>query len=201
MAFYGKRTFLGTSLLHKNLFPAKTGHNFLGFYEVWLTQGVGGCKRFLSVFSQRLTDTFIQNWRSRLEDSSRANLYNTFATFQFQPYLEAINIYKFSQAISKLRVSSHRLAIESGRWARPNSIPINERKCSSCLVLEDEFHFILECQLYIDLRKSYIDPYYRASMFKFLELINITNRNKLRKLGVFIYKALELRNEIVYSNT
>ena len=55
----------------------------------------------------------------------------------------------------------------------------------------------------IDLRKSFVSPYYwkRASMFKFLELINTTNRNKLRKLGVFIYKALELRNEIVYSNT
>lgn len=175
----------------------------LGFYEVWLNQGVGDCKRFLSVFSQRLTDIFIQNWRSRLEDSSRANFYKTFATFQFQPYLEAFNIYKFSQAISKLRVSSHRLAIESGRWARPNSIPINERKCSICLVLEDEFHFILECQLYVDLRKSYIDPYYwkRASMFKFLELITTTNQNKIRKLGVFIYKALELRNDIVYRNT
>ena len=84
----------------------------LGFYEVWLNQGMGGCKRFSSVFSQRLTDTFIQNWRSRLEDSSRANFYKTFATFQFQPYLEVINIYKFSQAISKLRVSSHRLAID-----------------------------------------------------------------------------------------
>ena len=111
----------------------------LGFNEVRLNQGVGGCKRFLSVFSQRLTHTFIQSWRSRLEDSSRANFYKTFATFQFQPYLEAINIYKFSQAISKLKVSSHPLAIESGRWARPNSIPINERKCSSCLVFKMSF--------------------------------------------------------------
>ena len=33
----------------------------LGFYDVWLNQGMGDCKRFLSVFSQRLTDTFIQN--------------------------------------------------------------------------------------------------------------------------------------------
>ena len=57
----------------------------LGFYEVWLNQGVEHCKRFLSVFSQRLTDTFSQNWRSRLEDSSRANFYKTFAKFQFQP--------------------------------------------------------------------------------------------------------------------
>ena len=70
-------------------------------------------------------------------------------------------------------------------------------------MLEDELHFIFECQLYVDLRKSYIDPNNRkrASMFKFLELINTSNRNKLRLFGVFIYKALELRNEIVYRNT
>ena len=34
-------------------------------------------------------------------------------------------------------------------------------------------------------------------MFKFLELINTTHRTELRKLGVFIYIALELTNEIV----
>ena len=32
-----------------------------------------------------------------------------------QPYLEKVNICKFSRAFSKLRVSSHRLEIEAGR--------------------------------------------------------------------------------------
>ena len=45
----------------------------LGFYEVWMHQGVGSIKSFISLFKQRLTDTFIQNWRARLEEPSRAN--------------------------------------------------------------------------------------------------------------------------------
>lgn len=97
-------------------------------------------------------------------------------------------------------MSSHRLEIESGRWVKPNSIPVDERKCFVCQVLEDEYHFIIECQLYIELRKLYISKYYweRPSMFKFIELIKSTNGNRIRKLGVFIYQAFRLRTELLY---
>ena len=44
----------------------------LGFYNVWLNQGVGNKNVFISLFKQRLTDTFIQNWQSRLNNSTRA---------------------------------------------------------------------------------------------------------------------------------
>ena len=58
--------------------------------------------------------------------------------------------------MTKLRVASHRLEIEAGRWARPNRVPIDERKCRFCNTLEDEFHFLLECNLYRDLRMQFI---------------------------------------------
>ena len=32
----------------------------LGFYEVWMQQGVGNIKSFISLLKQRLTDTFIK---------------------------------------------------------------------------------------------------------------------------------------------
>ena len=59
----------------------------LGFNNVWLDQGVGNYGGFITVLKQRLTDNFIQNWHSRLEDSSRAIFYKSIASFQFQPYL------------------------------------------------------------------------------------------------------------------
>ena len=61
----------------------------------------------------------------------------------------------------------------------------------NCQVIEDEYHFIIECHLYNDLRKKYISKYFwiRPSMFKFVELINSTNQNCIRKLGAFIYQA------------
>ena len=61
--------------------------------------------------------------------SSRAMFYRSFATFQFQPYLDKVNVSKYLQAYRKLRMSLHRLEDESGRWVRQNRVPIHERKC------------------------------------------------------------------------
>ena len=174
----------------------------LGFREVWLAQGVGNVSAFLSVLKQRLCDTFMQNWHDRINNSSRANFYKTIMQFRFQPHLEKINVYKYIQALSKLRVSSHRLAIESGRWARPTRIPIGERKCVNCNILEDEFHFVIECNMYIDLRIKYIPKYYweRPSMYKFVALVNTTSIKLLRNLSVYVCQAFKCRTDLLYGN-
>ena len=192
------------------LYPNKTNwvsllRNLLvsmGFNEVWIQQGVGNVDNFISLFKQRLTDNFIQNWQSSLEASSRAIFYRSFVTFQFQPYLDKVNISKYLQAYSKLRMSSHRLQIEAGRWVRPVKIPRNQRKCFFCNILEDEYHFILQCPVYLELRKKYISKYYwkRPNMFKLVELINSTNTGCIRKLCIFIYQAFKLRTELLYNN-
>ena len=135
-----------------------------------MAQGVGDEKNFLSLFKQRVNDHFIQNWHQRLNESSRALFYRQICIFQFQPYLEKVVHKKFRNAISKLRLSSHRLHIESGRWNRPQPTPRENRLCSICNVLEDEFHFVFKCSLYNDERQSFIKPCYlrRQSMFKFI---------------------------------
>ena len=122
----------------------------LGFYVVWLDQGVGNYKGFMIVLRQRLTDNFVQNWHSRLEDSSRALFSKSLASSQFQPYLENINGYKCN-AISKLRLSSHCLEVEAGMWVRIDRVPAIERKCTLCIVKEDVYHFVIECQRYTEL--------------------------------------------------
>ena len=174
----------------------------MGFNEVWIQQGVGNINNFISVFKQRLTDNFIQNWQARLAESSRAIFYRSFATFQFQPYLDKVNVFKYLQAYSKLRMSSHRLEVEAGRWVRQNRVPIHERKCSFCNILEDEYHFVIQCAAYSELREKYISKYFwkRPNMFKFVELINSSNINYIRKLCIFIYHAFKLRTELLYNN-
>ncbi len=62
----------------------------LGFYYVWIAQGVGNVNKFLSILKQRLTDNFIQNWNSRLLESSRSIFYRHLANFAYQPYLYII---------------------------------------------------------------------------------------------------------------
>ena len=91
-------------------------------------------------------DMFVQNWNTDAR---------WYAEFRFQPYLNLINIEKNRFALSSFRVSAYRLEVETGRWHKPVAVPFNERTCRTCLnCLEDEFHFLLECPLYRELRKS-----------------------------------------------
>ena len=82
----------------------------LGFFEVWLNQGVGDVNLFLTIVQQRLKDQYIQGWMGEIENSSRALFYRYISGFYFQPYL-VITIRKFCTtirtAMTKLRVSSH----------------------------------------------------------------------------------------------
>ena len=99
-------------------------------------------------------------------------------------------------------MSSHRLSIESGRWAKPTAIPLEQRKCSICQVLEDEFHFVLQCQAYTDIKNIYIPSFYRyrPNMCKFIQLITSDNEVLLTKLSVYVYKAFMIRSANLYSN-
>ena len=98
-------------------------------------------------------------------------------------------------------MTSHRKALDLGKLARPNRIPIDEQKCRECIVLEDEYHFVIECKLYDDFRITYIPTYFwrRPSVQKFVELINSSNINYLGKLGTFTNYAFKHRNELLFN--
>jgi hypothetical protein len=174
----------------------------LGFYDAWLMQSVGNSDYFLCIVKQRLTDQFVQNWSCRLDNSSRALFYKQISDFKFQPYLNFIHVKRFCSSVTKLRVSSHRLHIETGRWTKPHSTPFNERTCFCCNVLEDEFHFVLECKLYSDIRKRLIPTYYwkRPNMLKLIDLLNTENICVARKFGKYVHSAFEIRKEKLYTN-
>ena len=58
-------------------------------------------------------------------------------------------------SLSRLRLSSHRLMIETGRHKK---IAASERFCSFCQTqIEDEIHFVIKCQIYDALRKPLVE--------------------------------------------
>jgi len=64
-----------------------------------------------------------------------------------------------------------------------------------CLKLEDEFHFLLECPLYKDLRKKYVKKYYwkNTNMLKFIELITSENETVIKNVSMCVNKSFDLR--------
>ena len=74
----------------------------------------------------------------------------------------------YKKQISRIRLSSHNLAIESGR---PNDICRGERVCEFCKSsIQDEFHFVIICPLYNDLRMKYLKKNQLAYKWYNLEL-------------------------------
>ena len=59
-------------------------------------------------------------------------------------------------ALSRIRLSSHLFMIERGRWGK-NRLRLNERKCTLCGVLEDEFHCLFVCPRFNNEREWFMN--------------------------------------------
>ena len=76
----------------------------LGFMDVWLAQGVGSIAIFINIFKQRVKDIVSQEWHARLENSSRARCYNQISSFNYQVYLDKLQIDKFRKKLMSVKV-------------------------------------------------------------------------------------------------
>ena len=115
-----------------------------------------------------------------------------------------VTVRKFRYALAKLHTSSHRLEVEMDRWAKPERIAFENRKCKHCQILEDESHFILECPVYSNIRTLYVKRYYytRPNMFKLTELMSLNSKKKqIKNLATFIFKAFDERNRIFHTHS
>ena len=63
-------------------------------------------------------------------------------------------------------------------------------------IVEDEYHFILECIKYTEIRKKYIKKYFwqMPSCFKLIQLLSVRNVKELNNLDKYIVKAERIRN-------
>lgn len=182
---------------------AKIKHELssLGMMDIWVTQHVTNVNYFLSVVKQRLLDIFKQECETFFTTSSKCIIYRHIVDhLSLQAYLSKPIPIKYKKAIVRLRLSSHCLLIESGRH---RNIPRQLRTCPVCRNdIEDEYHFILVCPLYYDLRYKYIKSYFRLnpSVFKLINLLSSTNTKDLSNLGKFVHHANILRANYLVEN-
>ena len=69
--------------------------------------------------------------------------------------------------------------------------------CDNCGKLDDEFHLLFECNMYINLRKQFIDVQFtnNPSMLKTVQLLNSEDVRTINRLGIFLKKAFKLLYE------
>ena len=160
-----------------------------GFGYIWENQQLGIDKSFTSIFKTRLIDSFWQTNNCEIESLSINRLYRHLQP-QHVSYLSNLQNDFVRVALTKLRLGSHNLFVERGRWNNTNYL---ERKCLLCNDIEDEYHFVIICTRYLDLRVKYLPKIYytRPSMYKFLKLVNSDDHTLLKKLGLFLHHAFK----------
>ena len=172
----------------------KSSLNEMGLGYIWERQEEIDIS--IEPIKTRILDIYKQTWYSNINNSRRLLSYSIYKhSFGVEQYLNHIHLNKYRTALTKFRISSHDLAIEKGRH---NNIPRDLRMCNHCnmRVIEDEYHFLLVCPKYYDIRRQFLKPYFcRWPTLKKFELVMMSNSPKiLKQLAKYIYHAFKARN-------
>ena len=167
-----------------------------------------------SLYKRVCKDKVQQSFRCRLydeiQDTEKNPIMRTYrrlkSDFGTEPYLYLVTNAKYRNAISKIRTSSHHLEIERGRHCNPR-IPIEQRLCTVCNVVESEQHFILSCAINESLRHTFIQQIQQkytnftrmSDDEKFVFIFSVIDPQILTWLGKFIHSSLQLRQAALNS--
>ena len=126
--------------------------NLSGLGDIWSAET--NTPAIMNYIRQRLLDIEQQTWISEIHNDERKdphqkNKLRTFRKFKlthdYENYLTNVRNINHRVAITKLRLSNHKLAIETGRYVKPYQPP-DQRICPLCKTgLEDEEHFLMNC--------------------------------------------------------
>ena len=169
-----------------------------GFGEVWRNQGVSDRKMFLNLFKQRAFDVALQSWKSSVDEMDRLKLYRVYKRYhEVEDYIDKLGSFHKS-LIANFRCTGIPLKCVTGVYYE--KIDYEVCFCDFCKspLVENEFHFLLECDAYTHIRKKYIPSFYwnPPSIFKFEQLMNRKDLLCLRKLSTYLKEAMDERNRL-----
>ena len=139
---------------------------------------------------------FEDRWTDVKNTSPKLEFYNTLKDkFGFENHLLLSNS-DHKNALTKLRISAHKLYIEAGRYVQP-PIPRNKRFCLYCKsilhtnLVESEVHVLNDCPLYKSVRLMLPDEH--SSLFEALKVS--PNSEFDANIGYMIYLILEIHDK------
>ena len=166
------------------------------------------CTYFVHKLRQMLQNEFVREWKRELFNDNRKGAhgnklrcYRTFKSeFKTESYLDHCQNIIYRKSLANYRMSSHKLKVETGRYC---GIPVEERLCLNCEaeLCEDEFHFLMTCSKYNDLRNVLFNE--TAKLFpsfnempdnnKFIWLLSCKIPIIVNSLAKYICNCMELR--------
>ena len=123
-------------------------------------------------------------------------------TYVQEQYLREVENPFHRRMLTRFRISAHNLYIECGRYKK---VKREDRVCKLCdmNVVENEYHFFMQCSFYNNLREFYIkemvlqynDAY---SWDAFLYIMQLSDNINVNKVASFIYEAMEKQKTHMY---
>ena len=162
------------------------------------------CKKHLKISLQEVYSTlYFDSFQNKLNKTeSKLRSYNLVKTnYGKEAYLSEIKSSNTRRSISKIRLSDHKLPIETGRRM---GISCENRICNMCNLnkVGDEFHFITECKnediaklrfkLYCNIVKIQPQFKYLCERNKFLYIFACHDLAILKYTGDFITEGLKM---------
>jgi exonuclease III len=168
-----------------------------GMLNVWNDQDVNIPSFYF--IKQRIVDISVQELKAVVTASEKLCTYAIFKqSFVMEPYLTCVQNTKHRKCLTRFRISAHDLAIERGRYQK---IERHNRLCKCCNmnVIENEYHFLLVCPAYAEIRKSCLNQYYChwPNIQKFVNLMSATISSQLRKLARYVYMSMGKREYLL----
>ena len=123
--------------------------------HIWMSENTGGEKAWVGNVKSWLDDRETEEWRERVMDTPKLRLYCNLKTeLRMEDYLTDITDFQCRRAFTRIRVGTHELRIETGRYRKPKE-DIKDRICCVCCkgLVEDEQHLLLDCISYESLRR------------------------------------------------
>ena len=169
-------------------------------------------KRFVRDFKEQLVFNHEEEWfnylLSPVGKSGQGNKLRTYVKFKrsldFENYLCFVENMSHRISLTKLRISAHPLRIERGRYERINNrvLPEIDRLCKYCKsgTVEDEYHFVITCSLYDQLRSDLLAKLSLTDLSKndlFVVLMSSKRKNIAQEFGKYVDNCFKLRLQSV----
>lgn len=164
--------------------------------QVWLNQEAANS--ISKVVKLKLVENYKQAWKVSVFESPKCLNYRIFKqNFEFERYFSVLPS-DLALVFFRFRSLNHKFPIE---WGRFLGTARDDRICELCFLnrLGDEYHYVLECTYFDDLRKLYLprDMFTRPiNTMKFESLMSTSDSHLLFKISKYCKVVLKTFQEI-----